>query len=94
MDGDDTHESIETSEEVVELMGSLDPETGMYSMKTAQEYELIDDVDVSVEIETSPHSHSQSQSQLQLPPPESSYIIEMQMESLHNSELDMPSLSN
>lgn len=63
------------SEEVVELMGSLDPETGMYSVKTTQEYEIIQqDVD-----------SSQSQTSTD------SYLVDM--ESLHNSELDMPSLS-
>lgn len=31
----------QTTEEVVELMGTLDPETGMYSLKSSDEYELI-----------------------------------------------------
>lgn len=57
------------NEEVLEMIGSLDPETGMYSLQ-----ETTDELDSIVKEEV-----------------QEPFIIEM--ETIHNSELDMPTLS-
>lgn len=59
--------------EVLEVMGNLDPETGMYSIQ-----ESVEETDENVE-----HIEEQEQT--------GSYVIEL--DNVHNSELDMPTLS-